>query len=112
MFRAMRHVSRWISSSQFIVMPTDNETIRPAYPYEAGILSDLALRSKAFWGYAQEYLDLWRDDLTITPEMCDGKSLWVLEVNGNIVGFGEIFPEADWWTLDDLWIDPVHIGNG
>lgn len=101
-----------MSFFQSIVMPTDSGHIRPAHPAEAPQLSDIAKRAKAHWGYSQELLDLWSEDLTILPDSCDGESLWAFELNGTVIGFGEILPEGDTFLLDDLWIDPVHIGRG
>ena len=36
-------------------VPTST-VLRPARPEEAGLLSDLALRSKAHWGYPPDFL--------------------------------------------------------
>jgi hypothetical protein len=41
--------------------------IRRAQVDEAGLLSDLAFRSKAHWGYPPDWLELWRPELTVTP---------------------------------------------
>lgn len=57
-------------------------------------------------------LDLWADELAVRPEDCDGESVWVLEDEGEIVGFGELLFAADTAILDDLWIDPAKIGSG
>lgn len=39
--------------------------IRLARVTEAEILSDLALRSKAHWGYDAEFIEACRDELTV-----------------------------------------------
>ncbi|MGI5472915.1 hypothetical protein [Streptomyces sp. CA-132043] len=39
--------------------------IRPAFATEAETLSDLALRSKAHWGYDTAFLGACRDELTV-----------------------------------------------
>lgn len=49
--------------------------LRPAEPDEATAISALAQRSKAHWGYGQEFLVACRDDLTIDPLWCDGTHL-------------------------------------
>lgn len=85
--------------------------IRPAVPEEADALTDIALRSKAHWGYPSTLIDLWAEDLRVTPESCDGESLWVIEVNRVLAGFGELIIHDDVAILDDLWIVPEHIGQ-
>ena len=42
--------------------------IRAADPADAVVLSALAHRAKAFWGYPSEWLALWSEELTLTPE--------------------------------------------
>ena len=42
--------------------------IRPAHPEEAAQISELALRSKSHWDYAPEQLEVFREELTLTPE--------------------------------------------
>lgn len=86
--------------------------IRAAVPEEADELTRIALRSKAHWGYSSTLIDLWADDLRVTPDACDGISVWVIEVDGEVGGFGEIVIEGASAALDDLWIAPGHIGTG
>ncbi|CAH8245865.1 hypothetical protein WJ0W_003100 [Paenibacillus melissococcoides] len=42
--------------------------IRKAKPDEAGYLSGLAFRSKAYWGYSHDFMEACRDSLTVSPE--------------------------------------------
>ena len=46
--------------------------IRPARPAEANELTQIAIRSKAHWGYSQELIDIWAEDLRVTPASCHG----------------------------------------
>lgn len=48
--------------------PTLQTLLRPARPDEAGLLSDLARRAKASHGYPEAWLELWREDLTVTSQ--------------------------------------------
>jgi len=36
---------------------------------DAKRLTEIALKSKAFWGYSNELIEDWREDLTITSTM-------------------------------------------
>ena len=41
--------------------------IRGAVPYEADQLSDIAMRSKEYWGYSDVFLEKCRDELSVQP---------------------------------------------
>ena len=62
--------------------PSVDVTMRPAAPSQAAFLSDLALRSKACWGYDPAFLSACRDELTIHPETCDGVHVVVAQRGG------------------------------
>ncbi|MCA9834048.1 MAG: GNAT family N-acetyltransferase [Thermomicrobiales bacterium] len=86
--------------------------IRAAHTREADELTAIAIRSKAHWGYADELLELWTDDLTVDPAQCDDQSIWLVTVDGVIAGFGEIECHGETARLDDLWIDPPFMKMG
>ncbi len=89
--------------------------IRAAHRSEAAILSDLALRSKATWGYSDAFMAACRPELTYTAEQIASASFtfWVADVDGACLGFyalkhlapGEI-------ELEALFVEPLHIGMG
>jgi GNAT superfamily N-acetyltransferase len=87
--------------------------IRSADPGEAEHISGLALRSKAHWGYTEEFLAACRDELTYIPEQLAAGGFWVLEVDDEIRGFyamSKISPDA--MELDAMFVEPEHIGRG
>ena len=43
--------------------------IRAARSDEAGLLSEIAFRSKAYWGYSEEFMVSCREELTVTAEL-------------------------------------------
>ncbi len=65
----------------------DTLTLRPGLPSEASTLSELAMRSKGFWGYDEDFLTACREDLTVLPSECDGRRLVVAVVGGIVVGY-------------------------
>jgi GNAT superfamily N-acetyltransferase len=79
--------------------------LRPARPDEAAKLSDLAIRSKAHWGYDQAFLDACRPRLTFT----DVSAVTVAEADGELRGFYALEANGE---LAHLWIDPAWIGTG
>ena len=44
---------------------------------DAAALTALALRSKAHWGYPQEWLAIWKPELTLSPADIDGMHVQV-----------------------------------
>jgi len=87
--------------------------IRPALPSEAETLSTLAFISKAYWGYPKEWLEAWKDELAVTPEMIQSSISFVAELDGQIVGFW-CRAAADSLEPSEgrLFIHPDHIKQG
>jgi len=89
--------------------------IRAAIPEEATILSSLALRSKAYWGYSQEFLNACRQELSVSPEDIENEVYRhaVAEHDGKIFGFYTLkFLSGVKFELEALFVEPDHIGTG
>ena len=91
-------------------------TIRAARPEEAQVLTELALRSKAYWGYAPEFMEACREELTIGPDKIrdDVFHHYLAERDTDILGFyalEKLAPEGT-FELDALFVAPEHIGQG
>ncbi|WP_006715345.1 GNAT family N-acetyltransferase [Desulfitobacterium metallireducens] len=86
--------------------------IRRALPEEAVLLTEIAFRSKAHWGYDLSFMEQCRNDLTIFSDNITNNLVFVIEADGDIVGFYELrgkVPEANlYW----LFMDPKVIGCG
>jgi ribosomal protein S18 acetylase RimI-like enzyme len=91
--------------------------------YLAPVLTRLARRSKAYWGYDPELLHRWADDLSIRPADIDRDAVLVAEVGDppRIVGFARVTEGATPALTDqtpapaqlkDLWVDPDAIRSG
>jgi GNAT superfamily N-acetyltransferase len=82
---------------------------------EAAGLSDLALRSKAHWGYDEAFLQACHAELTLTPEQAAGTRV-LRDSSGTVVGFYLLAPDADnrpeLGELLMLFVDPSLIGSG
>jgi GNAT superfamily N-acetyltransferase len=87
-------------------------TLRPARVDEAATLSELALRSKAHWGYDEEFLDACRAELTVTVASIDTGAVTVAVVGEVIAGFSARVDEPPVRELDALFVDPPFIGQG
>ncbi|HEY6190073.1 MAG TPA: GNAT family N-acetyltransferase [Pyrinomonadaceae bacterium] len=86
--------------------------IRRANPSEARSLTELALRSKAHWGYDQEFLRDCRSDLTLTPAFVASSPVFILEEEGRIAGFYSLSEQGAEVELLHLFVEPRAIGRG
>ncbi|MGW5655033.1 GNAT family N-acetyltransferase [Streptomyces humi] len=87
-------------------------SIRPARDEEAAFLSELALRSKAHWGYDAAFLDACRDELTLRGPDLASRRTAVAERDGSIVGFTTLEGEPPQGVLGMMFVDPDAIGQG
>jgi GNAT superfamily N-acetyltransferase len=90
-----------------------NTSIRAARPGEAALLSGIAYRSKAHWGYSDEFMAAARDDLIVTEAQVAAEIIHVLEQDGEVKGFyklREVTPDRV--ELTDLFMEPSGIGRG
>ena len=89
-------------------------TIRRALPTEAELLSALALRSKAHWGYAPEFMAACRAELTYGQDDLSStqRHFWVLEKANRVLGFYALLGNSAHMELDALFVEPQHIGQG
>ncbi|WP_152617660.1 GNAT family N-acetyltransferase [Phaeacidiphilus oryzae] len=86
--------------------------IRPARAAEAGILSDLALRSKAHWGYDADFLDACREELTLRADEVAGRRTTVAERDGRVLGFTTLEGGPPTGVLGMMFVEPRAIGQG
>ncbi|UCC73006.1 MAG: GNAT family N-acetyltransferase [Gemmatimonadota bacterium] len=86
--------------------------VRCARPDEATALSALAFRSKVHWGYDREFMEACREALTLTVEFISGSDVYVMEVEGQVVGFYTIAPWNWGLELTHFFVDPSAMGNG
>ena len=87
--------------------------LRRARGEEAAMLSELAMRSKAYWGYGEEFMSRCRVELTWDAERMESAHAVVAERAGRVVGFyivGRSDPgDAE---LEAIFVEPVCIGQG
>src|SRR5215204_6426162 len=87
--------------------------IRPARPAEAGVLSALALRSKAYWGYDAKFLAACQDDLTLSPDDIATSTVYVFDGASAPAGFYRLVLQDDGVAeLDAFFVEPAAMGQG
>lgn len=89
-----------------------NIDIRRATVDDSARATELAQTAKAHWGYPAEWLDAWRDDLTMTSEMIDRHATFVASLDGEIVGVCQLQQSDDHTMLEHVWVDPRCHGRG
>jgi N-acetylglutamate synthase-like GNAT family acetyltransferase len=92
----------------------DQPLLRPATGKDAEALTALALRSKAYWGYDEAFMDACVDELTITPSRIGAEDMTVAEINGVIAGMVSLTPglQSGALELEDMFVDIPFIGTG
>ena len=86
--------------------------IRRAVANNAAELTAIARRAKADYGYPPEWLKQWEPELTITPAYIGENRVYVA-INGSAtVGMCAAEDRNLSWTLEHVWVDPVHQGMG
>ena len=91
------------------------QQIRAALPQDSQPLTALALRSKAHWGYSQEFMEACRQELSQSREKVNAPQFYffVSEIAGTITGFyalEQLFPTE--FELEALFVEPDWIGRG
>ncbi len=86
--------------------------IRPARAAEAELLTNLSLRSKAYWGYDAGFLARIRSVMRVKAGNIEMQPHYVAEVDGRIAGFYGLEPEAEGVGLDYLFVENDMVGRG
>lgn len=95
-----------------MVKGAEKFSIRRASPDDAKLLSDLAMRSKAHWGYSDEFLEACRAELTITPDYIASSPVFVLEEETRLIGFYGLREEENATELVYLFVEPTAMNRG
>jgi ribosomal protein S18 acetylase RimI-like enzyme len=83
-----------------------------AKPEQAEALSQIALAAKGHWGYPERWMEIWKSQLTFSPEYIEENESWVAEVDSVPVGFYTLLDKDGKAWIDNLWVSPEFIGKG
>jgi N-acetylglutamate synthase-like GNAT family acetyltransferase len=89
-----------------------NIHIRRAHPDEAEPLTEIAHAAKRHWGYPENWIQHWKEDLTITPEFIAANEVFVAMVDNEIAGCCALAFTGSNGELEHMWIRPEHMGTG
>jgi GNAT superfamily N-acetyltransferase len=86
--------------------------IRRAVPDDAPRLTEVAHAAKRHWGYDEELIELWVDDLTVTERFFESHPVHCAVDGSDILGFYALSNDGSTFELEHMWVDPVRIGTG
>jgi ribosomal protein S18 acetylase RimI-like enzyme len=86
--------------------------IRRAVPNEASTLTKIALAAKAHWGYPERWIEIWKPQLTFSPDYFEANESWVAEMHHVPIGFYTLQEKDGSAWIEDLWVHPEWIGKG
>ncbi|MEL6661225.1 MAG: GNAT family N-acetyltransferase [Bacteroidota bacterium] len=87
-------------------------TFRHAATSDLPTLNSISLVSKAHWGYPQEWLEHWKNDMLLREKQLEELKILLAEVDGEIIGFCAISEATTQYEVEHLWLLPKHIGKG
>ncbi|MCB0584432.1 MAG: GNAT family N-acetyltransferase [Phaeodactylibacter sp.] len=85
-----------------------------AEPRDAPTLSALAWRAKKHWGYPEDWMQLWKGELTISPEDIERHEVIKIMGKARLAGFYALQNnERHHCTeIGHFWIEPACMGKG
>ncbi len=87
-------------------------TICRADSEEAACLTEIAFAAKRHWGYPETWIEVWREDLTITPEFIALNEVFIVCEQDKPIGFYALVTSEGTTELDHLWVLPEWMGKG
>ena len=86
--------------------------IRRARPSEAGELTRLARAAKASWGYPAEWLDAWREELTLSEDYVAHNEVFVADTGDALAGVAALEHVRGEAVLEHVCVAPSHQRQG
>jgi GNAT superfamily N-acetyltransferase len=93
-------------------MAVDGISIRRATASDVDSLTELAVRSKASWGYTDGFMAHVTAALVVSAEYVETNPVYILLRHDTILGFFGFAHEKNEIVLNDFWIEPGRIGTG
>lgn len=96
--------------------------IREAKESDSNSLTEISYAAKRYWNYPEEYFDIWKSELTITPKYINENVVYLAEDEAKVLGYfsivenkedfwsGQVFVKKGFW-LEHVFIWPDYIGK-
>jgi N-acetylglutamate synthase-like GNAT family acetyltransferase len=92
---------------------TGQNLIRRARRDECALLTTIALRSKASWGYDEQFMADCVTELTISESDIQSHEYFVIESAGGVIGFCALREHGECeGELADVFVEPDHLRAG
>jgi len=91
---------------------SDQVVIVRATTAESDALTGIAFAAKRHWGYPEEWIESWRELLTIRPEVIATHEMYVATSNDARIGFYGLEPKSGKVDLLHMWVLPRAMGQG
>jgi GNAT superfamily N-acetyltransferase len=79
---------------------------------EASELTAIAFAAKRHWGYPEEWIDLWTDELTVDAAYLEENRVFLAKEGTRILGWCAVSEERGEHWLDYCWVVPEATGHG
>jgi len=86
--------------------------IERASPQDAEKLTQIAFAAKRHWSYPEEWMESWRDALTLKPESITSHETHVALIEDAVVGFYALEARNGRPELSHFWVLPEFMGRG
>ena len=87
-------------------------SIRRAIPEEADVLTQIALSAKRHWGYSDRWMEIWKPQLTFSPDYFEENESWIAETDNRPIAFYTLQDKDGVAWIENLWVLPEYIGQG
>jgi len=86
--------------------------ITPARPEDAARLTEIAFVAKRHWGYPNQWIENWREQLTVTAEFIRSHDTFLAVVDNQVAGFYALRRKGAMLELVHLWVLPQWMRRG
>ena len=83
-----------------------------ANPSDAAKLSEIAFAAKRHWGYPDRWMEIWRTELTVTPDFIASHETCTAIIKDQFAGFYALNQTDGRLDLAHLWVLPYWMGQG
>lgn len=84
----------------------------PAENSDIDFLNEIAIRSKAWWGYEDHLMKQFAANAVLSTQMAEGTTIIKGCMEDKIIGWYKFVPNEEGVELTDFWMSPEYIGKG
>ena len=86
--------------------------IRLARADEADALTELAHAAKRHWHYPENWIEHWKEDLTITSDFIATNEVYVAMIDDKLAGCCALVVNGSVAEIEHMWVKPDYMGSG